>query len=113
MELRDLNTLTNLEEISLAMKVAQISEQPNTLISPSGTNSLQGTSSDVPNTQTNTKTNTQPSKNHTMPSQPLNHPPIRVAVYRTIPLEPLPILPILKWKNPYKTVKARVNSYRK
>lgn len=95
MEVGGSNTLTNLEEISLAMKVAQKSEQPNTLISPSGTN---------------TPTSPKQTKNV---HEPLNHPPIHVAVYRTIPLEPLPILPIPKWKNKYKTVKARVDSYRK
>lgn len=81
----------------------------NTLISPSGTNSLQGTSEDVPNTQTNTQT----TKNPTQSSEPLNHPPIRIAIYRTTPLAPLPLLPVPTWNNPYKTVKARVNSYRK
>lgn len=41
----------------------------------------------------------------------ITQPPFVIGVYRTFPLEPLELLPIPKWNNPYAHVKSRVKSY--
>jgi len=117
------------------------------LISPEGTNSLQGLSfkNDNPNTPTdtsvglrgtssdvpNTLTSEQPELvllkrittiNKTLDTTPRSHkksipksiqqPPFFVAVYRTQPLDPLPLPPLPTWKNPYSHIHARVDCHR-
>jgi hypothetical protein len=43
----------------------------------------------------------------------LQQPSFFIAPYRTIPLNPLPILPVPKWKHAYMHITSKVDSYRK
>jgi hypothetical protein len=60
----------------------------------------------------NKQMDTSPKPHKKVQAKPLQQPPFFVAVYRSYPLDPLPIPPLPTWKNPYTHVKSKVNSYR-
>jgi len=55
---------------------------------------------------------TTPRSHKKVQAKTIQQPPFFVAVYRSYPLDPLPILPPPTWKNPYSHVKSKVNSIR-
>ena len=60
----------------------------------------------------NKQMDTSPKPHKKLQTKPLQQPPFFVAVYRSHPLDPLPILPPPTWKNAYSHVKSKVNSFR-
>lgn len=105
-----LNMQTSFEETSFPTKVGP-KDQPNTQIDKSIC--LQAL-----DYKSKANMQTKPTKHvHFSIPQPklqlqLQQPSFFIAPYRTIPLEPLPILPVQKWNNPYSHVQAKVGSYR-
>ena len=111
-----LNTQTSLGETSFPMKVGQVPDQPNTQ-TDAPTNiiihELKPELTLLRRIETITKQmDTTPRNHKKVQAKPLQQPPFFVAVYRSYPLDPLPILPPPTWKNSYTHVKSKVNSIR-
>ena len=111
---------TNFKKNSLPTKVG-LTDQPNTQIDHSICLQALDSQSKT-NTQTNyTNDNKAPKKvqfetklDQCQRIKPiLQQPSFFIAPYRTIPLEPLPIPPVPKWKHAYTHITSRVDSHRK